>query len=299
MLFYTPSFLPYGGGGSTVVRRPFPSISVTGTSCSLMCEHCGGKLLNTMIPVSSPSELLETCKRISKEGGAGCLVSGGSSPDGSVPLKKYADVIRRIKRNLGLTVVVHTGLIDEETACLLAEADIDAALIEIIGSRETTIAVYHLDVGIEAFESSLGALARHGIPTVPHVLVGLHYGRLRGERRAIDLIAEFDPAALIIIALIPVPGTGMSNVTPPRPEEIAEIITYARKRVPSAPIALGCARPKGEHRKKTDELAILAGVNGIAFPSLRALELARELDLETSFSDTCCALIYRDVGLSH
>lgn len=46
----------------------------------------------------------------------GCLISGGCLPNGSVPIARFADVISEIKKNLGLTIVVHSGLISLEDA---------------------------------------------------------------------------------------------------------------------------------------------------------------------------------------
>jgi hypothetical protein len=42
--------------------------------------------------------------------------------------------MRRIKEELGLKILVHTGLVDDELAKGLSWARIDAAMIDIIGS---------------------------------------------------------------------------------------------------------------------------------------------------------------------
>ena len=41
---------------------------------------------------------------------------------------------------------------------------------------------------VEDYDRSLRALNDSGIPFVPHVLVGLHYGKLRGEFQALKMI---------------------------------------------------------------------------------------------------------------
>jgi len=53
-------------------------------------------------------------------------------------------------------------------------------------------------------------------------------------------------------------------------------------------------RPKGEHRTRTDVLAVRAGVNGIAFPVEEAIRLAESMNLEISFSSLCCSQIFED-----
>src|SRR5208283_2285280 len=134
--FYAPSFTYYKTKYYCSSPNSFPTISVTGTSCALNCKHCGGKVLETMRSVLSPKELLELCTKLKQGGAQGCLVSGGCLPDGSVPLNRFVPALRRIKRELGLTVFVHTGIINLETAVALKDAEVDAALIDVIGSKE-------------------------------------------------------------------------------------------------------------------------------------------------------------------
>ena len=295
ILFYAPGFVHYDTEYFRSSRAAFPSISLTGSFCSLNCGHCGGRILETMIPAQTPKRLIEVCSEIKKRGAVGCLISGGCRPDGSVPIGRFVDVIAEIKRSLGLTVVVHTGLIDAGTAKRLREAGVDAVSIDIIGSDETIKEIYNLDASTDDYEESLNALSRSGIPFTPHVLVGLHYGSLKGEFNALRTIANHRPSALILIAFFPIRGTKMESVRPPSPEEILEVLVEARFVMPQVPIALGCARPKGRHRATTDTLAVEAGVNAIAFPSLEGIGRAEAFGLETSFSSLCCSLICVDI----
>jgi hypothetical protein len=89
-----------------------------------------------------------------------------------VPLHEHLEDIARIRRELGLKVLIHTGLADEEVARGLAEARVDGALIDIIGSRETIGRIYHLKACPEDFEASLSRLVEAGVRTVPHVCMG-------------------------------------------------------------------------------------------------------------------------------
>jgi uncharacterized radical SAM superfamily protein len=292
--FYAPGFVHYENRYFRSYRNAFPSISITGTFCSLNCAHCGGRLLETMLPATSPQMLIEACRKIKAKGAVGCLISGGCLPDGSVPIEKFIDAIAEAKR-LGLTVVVHTGLIDLDTARRLKSAEVDAVSIDIIGSEETMKEIYHVDAPTEDYRQSLLALKSSGIHFTPHVLVGLHYGELRGELNALRMIAEYQPSALILIAFFPIRGTRMENVKPPSPETVADILVSARVMMPKVPIALGCARPKGKHRMKMDVLAVEAGVNAVAFPTIDGVEAAERLGLHITFSNLCCSQIHMDV----
>ncbi|MEM2896341.1 MAG: radical SAM protein [Halobacteria archaeon] len=293
--FYVPSFAYYPNEFFKARRMAFPSISITGDKCALRCKHCDGRILKTMISAPTPDELMKVLIGIKENGGVGCLISGGCLPNGSVPLRKFLNAIKKAKSDLGLKIVVHTGLISYEDAKGLSDAKVDAALIDVIGASETIKDVYHLDLSVEAYESSLRALKMAEIPLVPHVLIGLHYGKLKGEYKALEMISNYDPAAIVMIAFMPIRGTSMENVSPPGPYDVAKILSIARFLLPNAPLVLGCVRPTGEHRIETDALAVRAGVNAIAFPAKSAIEMANEYKLDVSFSPTCCSQIYEDI----
>jgi len=293
--FYAPSFLHYKTSYYCSSPTKFPTISVTGKSCALKCKHCGGKVLNTMYAATTPERLLELCMKIKRRGALGCLISGGCLPDGSVPLERFIDTIRKVKHELGLTTFVHTGIIDPCTAEKLRKAGVDVALIDIIGSDETIKEIYRLNLTVKAYENSLRALYKAGVPFVPHVIVGLHYGKLKGELSALQIILKYQPSALVIIAFMPIRGTEMENVEPPKPVDIAKVMATARLMFPQTPLALGCMRPKGRHRTRTDVLAIKSGVNAIAFPTEEAIKFAEKQGYETSFSPLCCSQVYADI----
>jgi uncharacterized radical SAM superfamily protein len=292
--FYVPSFVYYKSKYFLSPPNAFQSISITGSSCALKCKHCNGKVLDSMFHALTPEELFGLCLKLKNDGAVGCLISGGCLPEGSVPISKFLDVIAQIKKKLGLIIITHTGLIDYSTAKRLKVAGVDAALIDIIGSDETIREVYHLDVSVEDYDRSLKAFHKSGIPFIPHVLVGLHYGELKGELDAIKMISRYSPSAVIIIAFMPIRGTPMEKVIPPEPEDITRVLLSSRLLMSEIPLVLGCMRPKGVHRINTDLLAIRAGVDAIAFPVEEAIQLAESMNLETSFSPLCCSQIFED-----
>ncbi len=295
IVFYAPSFAPYTNAAFHTSRDEFPSISLTGTACALKCEHCGGRVLGTMISATTPEKLRAICQTIKERGGRGCLISGGCQHDGSVPLSQFLPTLKQIKNELELTLVVHTGLVDDQLATALADAQIDAALLDVIGSQDTIEELYHLPVRVDAYEASLKALSDAGLPFVPHVLVGLHYGKLRGEVTALEMISRHRPHGVVVIAFTPLQGTPLANVSPPSPEDIAWVLAKARLLMPDTPLALGCMRPKGLHRRQTDLLAVQAGVSAIAFPDAEAIKVAEALQIQAQFSSLCCSQIYVDI----
>jgi hypothetical protein len=247
-----------------------------------------------MQPTETPARLFDVAMKLKSQGGVGCLVSGGCTPAGSVPLGKFIPVLTKIKRELGLTVIVHTGIIDYPTAVALKSAGVDAALIDIVGSDETIKQVCHLNLTAKDYEKSLKALNDAGLSFVPHVIVGLQNGKLQGEFEALKMIAPYKPSAVVIIAFMPIRGTDMENVKPPSPIDITRVIATARLMFPKTPLALGCMRPKGKLRSETDRLSLRAGVDAIAFPTEEAGRYAEEKGYETSFSPYCCSQIFVD-----
>jgi uncharacterized radical SAM superfamily protein len=295
--FYAPSFMHYRTSRFCSKPNQFSTVSVTGKGCALNCKHCGGKILETMHPAKTPEALFELCLKLKQNGALGCLVSGGCLADGSVPLKQFIPVLGRIKRELGLVVNVHTGIVDVATAEALKNAGVDAALIDIIGSNKTISEIYNLNVTVEDYANSLKALHEARLNFVPHVIVGLHNGQLQGEFHALKLIARYKPSALVIIAFMPIRGTAMALVKPPQPMDIARVAAVARVMFPDVPVALGCMRPKGKHRAETDVLCLKAGVDAVAFPSEEAIAYAENHGYALSFSSCCCSQIYMDKNM--
>jgi uncharacterized radical SAM superfamily protein len=293
--FYAPSFAYYKTEHYCSSPTAFPSISVTGSSCALKCRHCGGIVLNTMYPATTPHQLLTLCKELKDQGAVGVLISGGCQPDGSVPLNRFVNAIAQIKKEFGLIIVVHTGVISEESAQELRDAGVDAALIDIIGSDETIREIYQLDAKVADYDRSLANLSNAGVPLVPHVLVGLHYGKLRGELQALKMIMKYNPSAVIIISFIPIYGTEMENIQPPAPMDVGRVVLAARLMMPKTPLVLGCMRPKGRHKNETDMLAVKAGVNAIAFPAEVAVAFTERMGYQVTYSSLCCSQIYVDI----
>ena len=267
----------------------FVSVSVTGTACALQCDHCQSRVLEGMIPTNGKG-LFELAGELAARGTRGLLVSGGCDRWGRVPLLRHVPDLRRIRSELGLTIRVHPGLPDEETAAALGEVDLDGAMLDVIGAAETIREVYHLEVGVEEYEAVLARLARHGVPLVPHIILGLHYGRLLGEWRALEMIARHRPKFLVLVILMPLYGTAMAGVTPPSAEEIGGFFDLARAALPDTPIMLGCARPIGPSKAEIDRRAVDAGLNGIAYPAEGIVAYAESRGLVPRFHDACCGV---------
>ena len=294
--FYAPGFMPYHTSNYHATSDNFPTISITGNACALNCKHCEGKVLQTMHPATTPQKLLALCTKIRQNGALGCLISGGCLPNGSVPIEPFISTIAKIKRDLGLTVLVHTGIIDFATAKQLKTAAVDAALIDVIGADETIHQTFNLNITTKNYHDSLKALQDAKLDFVPHVIVGLHNGELKGEFAALQMISQYTPSAVVIIAFMPIHKTAMAKITPSTPIDIARTAATARIMFPRTPLVLGCMRPKGKHRQETDTFALKTGIDAIAYPTETAIQQAQNSGYNASFSPFCCAQIYKDIS---
>ena len=271
----------------------FVSISLTGTACALSCEHCKMSVLKGMADLREfNGSLYELCAALAERGARGVLISGGSDAQGRVPLEPHLPDLARARRELGLIIRVHPGLPDERTCAGLAEVGIDGAMVDVIGHQDTIREVYHLDSTPDLYEDVLANLERYGVPTVPHIILGLHFGRMLGEWRALEMIARHPPKLLVLVILMPLTGTPMALVEPPPLEEIGAFFETARKRLPRTPVMLGCARPMGARKEQIDRLAVDAGLNGIAYPADGIVDYARKRNLQPEFINACCGVTW-------
>jgi uncharacterized radical SAM superfamily protein len=283
--FYLPGMIKYGSE-----RGSYPAISITGAECELGCEHCRGKILAPMVQATTPDALVRKCRTYAEQGAIGCLLTGGSDRRGIMPWERFADAISKVKHSTGLHLSIHTGIMPKATARRLKAAGVDQALIDLIGSDDTVREVYHLDGGVELIRDSMRALSDAGIEMAPHIVVGLHYGNVLGEYRAIEMAREFGISTLVFVVLTPFRGGPMEGVASPSAEEVAELIATARLKLPRAVLSLGCERSRGKEGQRTELLAIDAGVNRIAIQSDAAIERAERYGLDIRYQKSCCSL---------
>ncbi|MGQ9817189.1 MAG: radical SAM protein [bacterium] len=283
IIFFIPGMFTYNRQ-----RGKYPAVSLTGKNCHLSCRHCQGKLLETMIPATTPEELINTANELRKNGAHGFLLSGGYDRGHKIAWHKFVPAIRKIKDFDDFKISVHCGIIDKKTARMLKEAGVDQALIDVIGDDMTIARVYKTDIKVSNIVNSIQALLDAEIPVIPHIVVGMNYGRIVGEYHAVDLLKNLPIKMLVFVSLMPLPGTEMQNIKLPAAEDVARILIYARLQYPEMEMALGCARRRGYWQ--IDTWAIECGINRIALPAEEAIEKAKNYGLLIKWQKTCCSL---------
>lgn len=290
LTFSIPGTVSYCDANLPFQKDRFPAISITGTSCALQCEHCKGKLLVSMIPVHHPEAFSQTINRLRSQGALGILISGGANRNGAVPLEKFIPSIKEIrKKDPSFKLILHTGLIKREVAGKLKEAGVDQILLDIIGDDDTIREVYHLNKKVQDYEETLWMLKEMGHRLAPHIIIGHHFGEIRGEWRALEIVTRVGVETIVLVVLKPL--IGKNSFRTPTPEEVSKISAIARILNPTIPIRLGCIRPAHPSKAGMEKGAIDSGVNTIAYPLQGTIDYAREIGLETKFVEMCCSLI--------
>ena len=267
----------------------FPSVSVTGSHCELMCAHCKAHYLGHMVDVSSPEKLKRFCVEHERRGSAGLLVSGGSTTEGRVPLKRFLPTLAWVKENTGLILNLHTGMLDTREAEEVASTGADMVSVDMVGSDETLREVYGLETTVEEYGATLTNLRDAGAASVaPHICVGLHYGELRGERTALEMSLVIEPEVIVFLGLIPTADTPMSGVAPPSIDEIVGLVGEAKRLSPGTEVSLGCMRSRG-YKTELEWRAIEVGVERVASASRSTVSRAVENGYDVKRLDGCCA----------
>jgi len=290
--FSTPTFKEYESSElDSCGKNSFPAFSITAGGCALMCDHCEARILEPMIPAIKPEDLDRKVRHlVATENLQGFLLSGGSNKRNEIRYSRFYPVIEKLKHDFPqLRIAIHTALTDEAGAREMEAAGVDVAMLDIIGAQETIRDVYHLDRPVDDFESTLAALCSTSMQISPHIVIGLHYGRILGEENALDILSRHDTKALVLVVIMPFyarPGTFAT----PDTAEVGRIFLEARRRLPERQVLLGCARPPGMHKRVTDAYAVMAGLDGIAFPADGAVAVAGMTGRPFHQAHACCSI---------
>jgi uncharacterized radical SAM superfamily protein len=290
--FSTPTFKEYESSElQSCGKNSFPAFSITAAGCALMCDHCEAKILEPMIPAIKPDMLDRKVRQlIETEDLQGFLLSGGSNKRNEINYSRFYPVIEQLKRDFPhLRVAIHTALTDEKGAREMEAAGVDVAMLDIIGAEETIREVYHLDRPVDDFEATVEALCATSMQISPHIVIGLHYGRILGEENALDILSRHDTKALVLVVIMPFYAKPGTFVTPDT-RDVGRIFLEARRRLPDRQVLLGCARPPGMHKRVTDAYAVMAGLDGIAFPADGAVAVADMAGRPFHQAHACCSI---------
>jgi len=298
--FYTPTFKSYSTSEiSGCGQSAWPAVSITGAACKLQCDHCKAKILAPMIAATTPEALWRVVNERIAAGAKGMLLTGGSNHRNEVEYGPFLPTVERIKaQHPGFRIAIHTALVERDMAKAIEAAGVDAAMLDVIGAQDTVSQVYHLRRPVAEFERSLEALVGTAMHVVPHIVLGLHYGRLLGEWAALEMIARHRPAALVLVVAMPFYAPAQRPFVVPGAAAVGRFFLDARRALPDVPLLLGCARPAGRAKLEIDAYAVLAGLSGIAHPAEGVVELALRLGRDVKVSSACCSIAVGEAVLA-
>ncbi len=256
----------------------FPSVSVTGTRCDQMCEHCRAKHLRGMIPVSNNDELNDLAQSLMDKGCIGYLLSGGSDAQGCVPVGGFAKAVGMTSDRL--SVNVHTGFITKEEADNLAAAGVSCFSVDIHQDKGEMMTVLHLDRDPSDYSKILDILIGTGVKVVPHVTVGFGYNDLA---LSADLIVSKGLKDVVMLSIMPTEGT-MVEESVLTTDAILDAVRILQDR--GLNVILGCMRDRS--LRDLERRCIEAGIDRLANPSAETLRWAEENGYEVKRRDICC-----------
>lgn len=256
----------------------FPSVSVTGTRCDQMCEHCRGVHLRGMIPVSGKDDFSNLAHSLRAKGCTGLLLSGGCDANGSVPVSPYADAVSEVSSDL--LINVHAGFITPAEAKRLADSGISCFSVDIHQDSGEMRTVLHLDRDPKDYSELLDILIATGVRVVPHLTVGFGYNDLA---LSANLVASKGLKDVVLLSMVPTEGT-MVEESVISEDAVMDAVAILQEK--GLDVILGCMRDRS--LRGLEKRCIQAGVTRLANPSAETLRWAEENGYNIEKKRMCC-----------
>jgi uncharacterized radical SAM superfamily protein len=241
-----------------------------------------------MVDVSKPGSLYNFGIDLWNRKGKGILISGGCDPYGAVDYPDHTfPEIKKLKKNTGLLINLHCGLVDDETAIKISESGVDKVSFDLVYDDETINEVLGLKKTKQDYLETISRLRSNGVTVVPHILTGLNKGRISWEFEAVKILSSMDVDEVVMIILIPTKETKFENIQGPDLEDIMELAVNMRSLL-GCRIILGCMRPKGMTELERKVLEI--GFDGIVIPGRSTVKWIMEQGWEIKSNDLCCCM---------
>ncbi|AEH50997.1 radical SAM protein [Pseudothermotoga thermarum] len=213
-------------------------ITLTGDFCALNCPHCKGHYLRSMKPFSQIEHYV-------KLGYKSFLISGGLNKTGELPYNEYLERLKELKNEYNLSYNFHVGF-PSKIEFLADVADVIS--FDFFADRKILKKIY----GIEYEPTKLIQLLKDlQISAVPHITIGIDHGVITHEFDALKILKDHFKVVVLNI-FIPTFGTPFENFPPPPIEKVVEVFEAANLLFDK--VILGCMQPKGEYRKKLQQM---------------------------------------------
>jgi uncharacterized radical SAM superfamily protein len=242
-----------------------------------------------MKDISDETKLKNELDKLIRQNAQGCLISGGCTTDGKVPILKFKETLKDYRRESNLIFNFHVGLLSESEIRDLAEINPHVVSFDLTLDDEIIQNIYHL-IGktktdyIETFEN----LLKYKINVIPHITIGLNHGNINKEYDTLRYLSRFDLDLIVFIILIPPEKDPLFKM--PNIHDIEKLFNFARLLFPTTELSLGCMRPRGKFNQDIEEAAIKAGINRIVIPSAQSVQRLNTNNSKLMKYDACCAI---------
>ncbi len=228
------------------------AVSLTGSHCQLMCNHCQANYLKTM---PSPQKVLSQKGLLDAQS---FLISGGFTKKGYLPLSENRELLLKFK---SAKLNIHPGFLRTEDLHLLKELD---AVVSFDFTQDQNVIkeIYHLPYSPGDYLLQYEALLKTGLRVVPHICLGLG----SYDEKTLLSITALNPEKVVLLIFRPTKGTPLHNKAVPRLNDLERLWLKFRRDY-SGKIILGCMRPGGLYRQRVDSLAYRVGFDGIVKPA--------------------------------
>jgi len=241
-----------------------------------------------MVDIADLPEVLE------KKRPDSILLSGGCDLTGAVPLLHGLRQVAKIARKEAesgrrFSLNVHPGVASPKVAREIGELA-SVVSFDMVLDDETIKEAFHGMWTGRDYVDTFRNLRKGKATVVPHILIGLKRGELKGELDVVDFLLDEGVKRLIFIIFIPTSGTQWESASPPTVDDVAKVLAWTRAKAPELEISIGCMRPAGKYRREVDSMAVRCGVDRIVMPHPEALKTAASLGLTVVRKEECCAI---------
>lgn len=218
-------------------RWKYQAVSITGNWCELNCSYCRGRYLRGMIHVNT-SNISDALITMWRNGVKGVLISGGFNKDGRLPIEPFIDKLHEIKRNTGLFVSAHIGLLRDKDILSHLVSVIDLVDYEYLWNEAMIHLVKTLKVTRETYKESFETAREIGLDIVPHIYAWHPWISREELREEVEYFNDTGMGRIILLVYIPIRGEEKSC----EPTRVLDNVRYIRERF-HGEVYMGCMRP--------------------------------------------------------
>ncbi len=214
----------------------YVSLSLSGTACALNCEFCNRRYLRSMIPAVTPESLERVVRHLHEKGARGFLLSGGFTREGYLMIKEgHLRTMARLKKELGVVVSMHAGLMPSDMLGTAWEAGVDFIDFEVPPSDDYLKRVKRLgNKSVDDYLRKLDEVMSYSRDWgVPHLILDSVASTPEDEARVMEELSLRNPR--LFVALV--------EIRPSPPNNINRVIRTLRlAREMFREVSLGCMR---------------------------------------------------------